>query len=68
MLPDEGGGVRNERRADLPGVPLDRSNLCVRAFERLHPADGIRFAIRSEIPPRIISSPAKTKSGIASSR
>ena len=36
---------------DLPGVPLDRSNLCVRAFERLHPADGIRFAIRSEIPP-----------------
>ena len=36
---------------DLPGVPLDRTNLCVRAFERLHPADGVRFSIRSEIPP-----------------
>jgi homoserine kinase len=31
-------------------VPVDRSNLCVRAFERLHPADGLRFEIRSEIP------------------
>jgi homoserine kinase len=31
-------------------VPDDRSNLCVRAFERLHPADGLRFGIRSEIP------------------
>jgi homoserine kinase len=31
-------------------VPGDRSNLCVRAFETLHPADGLRFAIRSEIP------------------
>jgi homoserine kinase len=36
---------------DVPGVPLDRSNLCVRAFERLHPADGVRFSIRSAIPP-----------------
>jgi homoserine kinase len=36
---------------DLPGVPLDRSNLCVRAFERLHPAAGLSFRIRSEIPP-----------------
>jgi homoserine kinase len=35
---------------DLPGVPLDRDNLCVRAFERLHPADGLTFRIRSEIP------------------
>jgi homoserine kinase len=35
---------------DLPGVPLDRSNLSVRAFERLHPADGVRFTIRSAIP------------------
>jgi homoserine kinase len=34
---------------DLP-VPLDRKNLCVRAFELLHPADGLRFEIRSEIP------------------
>jgi homoserine kinase len=32
-------------------VPEDRSNLCVRAFEALHPADGLRFEIRSEIPP-----------------
>ena len=31
-------------------VPEDRSNLCVRAFEALHPADGLRFAIRNEIP------------------
>jgi homoserine kinase len=31
-------------------VPEDRTNLCVRAFERLHPADGLRFAIRSEVP------------------
>ena len=34
---------------DLP-LPTDRSNLCVRAFESLHPADGLRFAIRSDIP------------------
>ena len=33
-----------------PDLPTDRSNLCVRAFERLHPADGLRFEIRSEIP------------------
>jgi homoserine kinase len=32
------------------GVPLDRSNLCVRAFETLRPADGIAFRLRSEIP------------------
>jgi homoserine kinase len=31
-------------------VPTDRDNLCVRAFEALHPADGLRFEIRSEIP------------------
>jgi homoserine kinase len=31
-------------------VPDDRGNLCVRAFEALHPADGLRFEIRSEIP------------------
>jgi homoserine kinase len=31
-------------------VPADRTNLCVRAFERLHSADGLRFEIRSEIP------------------
>ncbi len=37
--------------SDTPGVPLDRDNLCVRAFERLRPADGIAFRIRSEIPP-----------------
>ncbi len=36
--------------ADGLGVPLDRSNLCVRAFETLRPADGISFRIRSEIP------------------
>jgi homoserine kinase len=34
---------------DLP-VARGRENLCVRAFERLHPADGFTFRIRSEIP------------------
>jgi homoserine kinase len=37
--------------SDTPGVPLDRTNLCVRAFEVLHPSDGLSFAIRSQIPP-----------------
>jgi homoserine kinase len=31
-------------------VPLDRSNLCVKAFEWLRPADEICFRISSEIP------------------
>ena len=31
-------------------VPRDRSNLIVRSFERLHPADGFQFRISSEIP------------------
>ena len=35
---------------DIPGVPTDRSNLCVRAFEALHPADGLTFRIVSDIP------------------
>jgi homoserine kinase len=34
---------------DLP-VATGRENLCVRAFERLHPADGFTFRIRSGIP------------------
>lgn len=33
-----------------PGLPADRDNLIVRSFERLHPADGLRFTVRSEIP------------------
>lgn len=37
--------------SELPGVPRDRSNLCVRAFETLHPVDEMTFHIRSEIPP-----------------
>jgi homoserine kinase len=36
--------------SDVPGLPADRTNLCVRAFERLHAADGLAFQIRSEIP------------------
>jgi homoserine kinase len=32
------------------GLPADRDNLCVRAFERLHAADGLRFEVRSDIP------------------
>jgi homoserine kinase len=43
-------GTDFQVRADVPGVPLDRSNLCVRAFELLHPADGLSFEIRSKIP------------------
>ncbi len=35
---------------DMPGVPLDRSNLCVRSFAALAPVDGLAFRIRSEIP------------------
>lgn len=31
-------------------VPTGRDNLVVRAFETLHPADGIAFRLRSEIP------------------
>ncbi len=36
-------------RTELP-VPRGRENLCVRAFERLHPADGFEFRMRSQIP------------------
>jgi homoserine kinase len=31
-------------------IAKGRQNLCVRAFERLHPADGFTFRIRSQIP------------------
>ncbi len=34
---------------DLP-IARDRRNLCVRAFERLHPAEGYEFRISSSIP------------------
>jgi homoserine kinase len=36
-------------QSELP-VPKGRENLCVRAFERLHPADGFTFRIASDIP------------------
>jgi len=36
--------------AGAEALPAGRDNLCVRAFERLHPADGLRFGIRSDIP------------------
>lgn len=36
-------------RTDLP-LPLDRSNLCVRAFEALAPAGDFTFTISSQIP------------------
>jgi homoserine kinase len=32
-------------------LPRDRDNLIVRAFETLHPADGIAFTLREGIPP-----------------
>ena len=31
-------------------LPADESNLCVRAFARLHPVGGLSFRVRSEIP------------------
>ena len=34
---------------ELP-IARGRENLCVRAFERLHPADDFTFRIRSQIP------------------
>jgi homoserine kinase len=51
----------------VPGVPSDRSNLCVQAFEALRPADGIAFQIRSEIPPTagLGSSAAAIVAGLA---
>jgi homoserine kinase len=39
-----------EVEAGGEGLPTDRDNLCVRAFERLHSADGLRFEVRSDIP------------------
>src|SRR3954470_15179953 len=45
---EETGELRVE--TDIPGVPHDRSNLVVRAFEALHAADGLTFRIVSDIP------------------
>jgi homoserine kinase len=52
---------------DVEGLPLDRSNLCVRAFEALHSADGVTFRIRSDIPPAggLGSSAAAIVAGLA---
>ena len=36
--------------SNIDGIALDRSNLCVQAFEKLHSADGLTFRIDSEIP------------------
>ncbi|HEV2999485.1 MAG TPA: homoserine kinase [Solirubrobacteraceae bacterium] len=44
---EETGSFAVETDLDLP---RDRSNLAVRAFERLHPADGFAFRIASDIP------------------
>jgi homoserine kinase len=44
---EETGEFRVE--SNLP-IAKGRENLCVRAFERLHPADGFTFRISSEIP------------------
>ena len=45
---ESGGDLRVE--SDIPGVPDDRSNLVVQAFEALHPADGLTFRMVSDIP------------------
>ncbi len=44
----ETGQFAVETELDLP---RDRGNLLVRAFEQLHPADGLTFRIASQIPP-----------------
>ena len=36
--------------SNIDGIALDRSNLCVQAFEKLHSAEGLTFRINSEIP------------------
>jgi homoserine kinase len=53
--------------SDPEGTPRDRTNLCVKAFERLHPPDDIAFQIRSEIPPAagLGSSAAAIVAGLA---
>ena len=45
---ETGGAITVD--CDVPGVAMDRTNLCVRAFEALSPVDGLSFSIRSEIP------------------
>jgi homoserine kinase len=45
---DEAGEFQVDPGGD--GLPTGRENLCVRAFELLHPADGLRFQVQSEIP------------------
>jgi homoserine kinase len=52
---------------DVPGVPCDRTNLCVRGFEALHPAGDFTFRIKSEIPPSagLGSSAAAIVAGLA---
>jgi homoserine kinase len=51
-------------------VPRDRSNLAVAAFERVAPADGRRFVMRSEIPLSggLGSSAAATVAGLIAAR
>ncbi|HEX2088114.1 MAG TPA: homoserine kinase [Solirubrobacteraceae bacterium] len=44
---EETGEFGVETELDVPG---DRSNLVVRGFERLHPADGFTFRIASKVP------------------
>jgi homoserine kinase len=53
--------------SDVALAEHDRENLCVRAFERLHPADGFQFTIRSQIPPSrgLGSSAAAIVAGLA---
>lgn len=58
-----------EFSVDAPGleVPSGRDNLVVRAFETLHPVDGLSFRISSEIPPArgLGSSAAAIVAGLA---
>src|SRR4029450_3980252 len=46
------------------GVPLDRSNLCVHAFQSVGPADRIRLRVRGGRPAALGSSAAEIVAGL----
>lgn len=47
---EETGGELVVDGGGIPGVPEDASNLSVRAFQALHPAEGHRFRVSGPVP------------------